>query len=574
MKTFFKNIFTSCLGSLVAITAIFSIFLLLIFIYSQKNNTPNEGILHIPLDGTVSEYSQVSFNIDNFSLNPSGYTLWDFRNKLSAAAEDKNIRGIYLELKSAEVSHQMAEELIYYLKEFKKSGKRIFAYADYYDQNSYMIATVADSIFLNPNGGVDLKGYAIFSPFFKAILDKYDIDINIYYAGKYKAATEPYRLEEFSEDNRYQLKEYLNNLHDNLIDNISVNRELSPGKVAEIVSKANSYDARYMLDEGIVDGIKYKDEIHGLLDNEWETDELINFHQYRIKQPHSRNASTAIVFAEGQIIWGKGGPGTISNDDYAEIFKTIRNDKKIDKVIIRFNSPGGNGFASDNLHREITLLKQEGKKVYASFGSMAASGAYYMAAACDTILAAKTTLTGSIGVYLMLPTFERFINEELGITFDSVGSAAHSLSYTPFLSISDDEKNKLISQTDKLYDQFLVRVSNGRDISIDSVQQLAQGRLWTGEDAKEKGLVDGTKLFEEALKEVIDEKDLKVNHFKVFPEQKFSFADALMKNNLGNVKFFEKLDFAQKLIKSIDFQDVMKSPTPKMSLPFQMFVRK
>lgn len=563
MKSFLKKIAASCLGTLGAFFFIAILAIMVIAIISNKESSPNKGILHIPLDGQITDFSQNSFNLSQIGLSTTNTSLWELRNKISAASKDKKIKAIFLEIKNPKIGQAAATELMEYFEMFKQGGKKIYTYGDYFEQNSYLLSLASDSIFLNPNGGVNLKGYAIYAPFFKSILDKFNIDVNVFYAGKYKGTTEPYRSTEFSEENKYQLRKYLTTLHNRLIYEIASKRNIQEPKVQSIINEHVAYDSEYMLKRNIIDRTLFYDEFESILERDFNTKSLVPLKDYKPKRKKAKGDKIAVVFAEGDINWGYGSAGSIGHQSFIKEFRKIRENKKIKAVIVRLNSPGGNGFASDLLHREIELTKKAGKKVYASFGSIATSGAYYMAAACDSIFTSSNSLTGSIGVYIMLPTADQFINEQLEINLDSVASSENAIPYTMAFPINEAEQKRLKDHTNRLYQQFIRKVSEGRSIEIDSVHEIAQGRLWTGKDAVEIGLADEIKTLEEIILFVKSKSGFEDLGLAIYPEQKMSFSNEILANRMAN----SKLLLNNEISKYIDFQSLMLEPQPLMKIP-------
>lgn len=572
MKVFFKNVFSSCLGSILAF-ALVTLFGIFLFSYYNNKDKPNQsGLLHLKIEGDIAEYGSPSLNLSQLPHSSGNTSLWDIRNKLKAASQDKKIKGIFIEVRQNNLTQALSSEIISYLEEFKSSGKKIFSYSNYYSQNGYLICSIADSIFLNPNGGVDLKGYGMYAPFFNQIFEKLDVDINIYYAGKYKGSTEPYRLDRFSDENKFQLRTYLQQVHDYLVTNIAENRSVSPTKIQSIIEKPKPYDAEIMKNYGLIDDLLYYDQFENTLESNFGTRSLVNFSEYKIKEKKVKKGNLAIVFAEGSINWGTGS-SSIAHEDYTKIFSEIRKDENIKVVLLRLNSPGGSGYASDLLHREIELLREAGKKVYASIGAMATSGAYYMAAACDSIYAAENSLTGSIGVYIMIPTFDRAIKNNLHLTVDSVTTSKNTIAYNALFPLSENEEENLTYKTDQLYSQFLSKVAKGRQMDKDEVHKIAQGRLWTGKDAQRIGLVDKIENFDKTLVHITSIHDLDINSARVYPQNNKSLPEQILSQNIGNLSFLNSDEL--KLIKSkgFDIQILTEKPSPQMSFPFPFYVR-
>ncbi|WP_235297022.1 signal peptide peptidase SppA [Portibacter marinus] len=561
MKSFLKSFIASCLGTLVAIGLIIFIGFIIVSSYTKQAKNNQSGILHIPFSGTIADYESNRLDLASFNFGSSGLTLWELRKKINSAAKDPNIKAIFLELKTVQMSQQMISELSVLLQNFKKEGKKIFAYSDYYEQNAYLLSTFADSIYLNPNGGVSLKGYAVFSPFFDSLLEKWDIDLHVYYAGKYKSSTEPYRLDSFSLDNQEQLRAYLSQLHSNLVTWVFQNRGIPETKVEKILNMYQDYNSEVMQANGIVDRIIYRDEVIDLLDREYDGEELVKFDQYKGSVPNT-SKEVALVFAQGEIIWNNTGTGGISHGEYSDIFKKIREDDEIKTVILRIDSPGGNGYTSDLLHREVILLKEAGKKVLSSFGTYATSGAYYMACASDSIYATDNSMTGSIGVYIMLPTFEQFLAEHLEIGVDTILGSENGLAYTPLVKLTDQQEKSFQAQTERLYDLFLEKVANGRDMNVEEVNEIAQGRIWNGQDALKKNLIDELLTLDELVNRFTQDKSP-----QVYPEQKLSLTQELIENNLGKLANADLYQIKWMNDKVLEFQKLMEKPAPLMRVP-------
>lgn len=570
MKSFIKNTASSCLGSLLAFLILAIIIGIVVSTYTAKNKPNQRGILHIPLQGNIQDFSTANFNIKRLDFSTAALSMWDLATKIKYAIDDPEINGIYLEVKSVQITQQTATELARLLKQFKASGKMIYAYSYYYEQNAYLLSSIADSIYLNPNGGVDLKGYALYGPLFKTLLDTLDIDVNIYSAGRYKSGIEPFKFDSFSAENKFQYRTYFDQLRAILVQNVSENRLLSQQEVDTVIKAENSYDVDFMLKNKIVDRLLYDDEFDALLKRDFNNSDLVPISTYEIKGPTSKNANTAIVFAEGEIMWGPERFGTITYESISKSFKAIAKDEKIKNVILRINSPGGNGYTSDLIHREIQVLKNKGKKVYASLGPYATSGGYYIAAACDSIFAEENTLTGSIGVYIILPNISRFLTNKVNVTVDSIATDKTAIPYTPFLSISEEQGQQFMKNTEKLYDQFLDRVSKGREMSKDSVHEIAQGRVWSGKDAIQIGLVDDNIGLWKLIQITAGEE----GSVQVFPKDNSSLIEQFFAEGLSKVKFAKSKTLFDLSSKIIDLQDIMKNPAPEMKIPVDFFVIK
>lgn len=499
-----KNFFTAFLGSCLGIVAVFGLGILLLFAMgisgAMKQETYSKNtVLKLKLEDFIPEKTDnVSQNASLFSGVKESIGLRRILKLLDAAAKDNKISGILIENNSVGVGQATLLSLSDGLSRFKESGKFIYSYADNHSQSSYFLCSVADSMFLNPQGGVDLKGFGAAIPFFKNMLDKIGVDMNIFYAGNFKSATEPFRLTEMSEYNRLQTREFLTGMENIMLDRISANRKLPREKLIQVMAGLEGRTGKRALENKLVDQLMYKDELDELMIKKLGLKEnqkvkylsLAKYDHMADVESEDGKDKIAIVHAEGEILYGSDEPGIISEKRYLGMLSKIRKDDKVKAVVLRVNSPGGNAMTSDMIWRELERIKEAGKPVIASFGDYAASGGYYIAAGADTIVAQPNTLTGSIGVFMMFPNATRLMNEKLGINFDTIKTHEFSTGFSPFNNLSEKEKALLQESTLDIYDLFIDRVSKGRKLSVDSTKAIAQGRVWTGKKAAEIGLVD------------------------------------------------------------------------------------
>lgn len=507
MGQFFKFLFASCLGTALALFLMFWIgFAVLVGI--GKSATQKEAVSVKP-----NSVLDLDFKVDipektnNTPLNPFDMEqedvvgLQDMVKTLDKAKTDANIKGIYLNLTDLPAGKATAATLRKALLDFKSSGKFIIAYANYYSQDGYYIASAADSILLNPVGGVDFRGFASVIGYYKGMLDKMDVDMKIYYAGKFKSATEPFRADKMSPENRTQVREYINAMYDNFIRDIASSRRIPEDQLRRIADAYEGKNAAGALKSGLVDRIAYEDEAFDLIRSKLGIDKKDKLNRLSIEEyfkakgkgtDFSSKDKIAVVYAEGTIMDGENGdPGDVYDGKYVKLLRKIRNDDKVKAVVLRINSPGGSVLASENIYREIELLKKAGKPVVVSMGDLAASGGYYIACLADSIFAEPNTLTGSIGVFAAFPHLQRTMKENIGITFDTVRTGKYSAFGTPFVQFSAEEDKLIQARIDETYEDFLNKVARGRKKNRDEVNEVAQGRVWTGQKALEIGLVDG-----------------------------------------------------------------------------------
>jgi len=390
------------------------------------------------------------------------------------------------------------------IKSFKESGKFCYAYGDYFTQSGYIIASVADSVFLNPNGFIDLRGMGVEIPYYQGLAERSKISFDVYYAGKYKSAIEPYYRKEISPENRYQTREFLNDFINHMSSEIEDNRSLNQETVLGALRNFETDNPETCLSLGLIDQVSYEDQLEDRLKKLTDTEKLslVTLEEYYANSPSSSSSGRdriAVVYAEGGIDQFGDNKGAISVERYEEDLDRISKNDKVKAVVLRVNSPGGSAFASDVLWNKIEKIKEEGKVVVASFGDYAASGGYYIACGADYIVSEPTTLTGSIGVFSMIPNFSGFFKEHLGVNYDTISTGNHNFIYSSFTPKSEADNLKLQRNTERTYHKFLSRVATGRSMEITQVNEIAQGRVWSGEDALQVGLVDSIGSLEEAI---------------------------------------------------------------------------
>jgi protease IV len=509
MKDFFRTMLGSCLGVLVA----FLLIVLLMFgigtMFSSESESKKditEGVLKLDFKNVIPEKTgnvETSFT----SAQPKAIGLREFVRLIENAKTDDKIKGIVLYGGDINMGQSTMLQIRNKLEEFKKSKKFIYSYADYYSQAGYIMSSVADSVFLNPNGGVDLHGLSMVTPYFKGLLDKLGVQFDIFYAGDFKSATEPFRRTEMSPENRQQTHEFLDGMLAIIKEKISKSRNISSTSLDAIMTNQEGRTASKSLDNKLVDRLIYWDQFEGLLKKRMKTDEddpnYISIDSYskaaNLTESGSVSNKIAIVFAEGDIVYNNPVKGSTDNKKYLKIFDDIREDDKIKAVVLRVNSGGGSALTSDLIWREVENLKKKGIPVIASFGDYAASGGYYIAAGADKIYSAPNTLTGSIGVFSMLPNFKKLANDKLGVTFDTIRTHTNAVAPNTVTALSEFDKKILTESTNEIYQQFLSRVAAGRKKSVEDIHKIAQGRVWTGIKGKEIGLVDEIGYLDDAI---------------------------------------------------------------------------
>jgi len=418
---------------------------------------------------------------------------------LRKAAEDENITGILLETGTMPSGWATADELRTALEEFKKSGKFIFSYADYMMmQEGYFISTAADAIWINPTAMVDFKGLAAEVTFYKEALAKLGVEVQVIRHGKFKGAVEPYLLDKLSDENRLQITAYMGSIWNHVVSVVSEKRGVPVERVMSLADSLAGYDSGLMAAAGMIDGTLYRDQ---LMDSIRKAADIadgkeinyVSMSKYsKVPAKHETKAGKekiAVLFAEGSIVMGEGDDTNIGGNRYADEMRKLRLDSTVRAVVFRVNSRGGNAIASDLIWREVELTSKV-KPVVVSMGNYAASGGYYIAAAADKIMASPVTVTGSIGVFGLIPNAEVLLENKLGIGSDIVRTNSHSDSPSLTRPLNDFERAAIQANVERTYSTFTGVVAAGREMRQTAVDSIGQGRVWSGSDAAGIGLVD------------------------------------------------------------------------------------
>lgn len=539
---FFKTFLASCLGSLVALIALFFILIMLmagvvagIMGGSEEQVIVSEkSVLHLDLDVQITEQQAENpfAGLPFPGAEPANVGLLPLKQAIKNAKSDPKIEGIYLNVTYPMTGFATLEEIRQSILDFRKSGKWVVAYADAMSEGAYYVASAADKVYLNPEGDVEFNGLAVEVTFFKKMFDKLEIKPEIFRVGQFKSAVEPFMLEKMSPENKLQLTEMINSIYDHVLTRVSDARGMEKSKLKEISDKMLVRNARLSVEHGLVDSLLYYDqvldELRGRLDLKDNAKvKFIKYNKYR----KSYTASTAVaanevavIVADGTIMMGTGDQGVIGGEAFASEIRRARENDKVKAIVIRINSPGGSFVASDIMWREVNLAAQK-KPVIASMGDYAASGGYYLAMACDTIVAQPHTITGSIGIFSVLFDASGLLNNKLGITFDDVKTGEYGDMVTISRPLTDAEKNVWQTRTEEIYETFTRKAAEGRHMTQDDVKQVASGRVWTGTQAKEKKLVDVLGGYNDAIE--IAAKAAGIDDYKVrlYPRQKPFFQE-------------------------------------------------
>jgi len=544
MKQFFKYFLASGLAYIVFGLILFLIIIgisSVIFEGPEPVSVERNSVLHLKFDQPISETSY--FQLEPTALKAVNVMgLNDIVRSIDYAAEDDKIKGIYLEPSFMSVGLGGLEEIHDALERFKKSEKFIVAYSEAYSQGGYYLASVADEIYVYPTGAMEWSGLSSEKMFFKQMLDKVGVEMQIIRGSnnKFKSAVEPYFLEKMSDANREQTEKYLFSFWDHWVAEISKARGVSVSDLNSFADNMIISSPAKAVDNKLATAVKYQDEVEGILKEKLSLTEkdklksvgLSDYMEYtktKLLVKNSGVKNIAIVYANGEIVSGKGTAEMIGSETTVQHLRKARNNDSIKAVVLRVNSPGGSALASDVIWREIELIKKSGKKVVVSMGDLAASGGYYISCNADRIFAQENTITGSIGVFGVVPNAQKLMNEKVGITFDRAKTNEHAdlMSFTK--PLTDEEYSVIQKEVDRIYDDFISRVAEGRGISKAMVDSIGQGRVWSGKDALSINLVDEIGGIEEAVAYAAELAKISNPRVMDIPKKKVDAAEEILK---------------------------------------------
>lgn len=576
MKQFFKFMFASFAGTL--LTLIVLLFLMIGMVSALVSMADKEQVKLKPNSILVADFKTPvldrgtknpfeNFDFSNFkSNNPIG--LNDILANIEKASKDPNISGIYLDLSGINSGMANLEEIRTKLVEFKESGKFILSYSEGYSQASYYLASVSDEIYLNPEGMIMFKGLSAQLVFLKNMLEKLEIETQIIRGpnNKFKSAVEPLMLDKMSEANREQTEKLLNSVWGNLISAISENRGISVAELNTIADELELSTASRALELKFVDGLAYKDEVLAKLREktglaEKDKIESVSMGKYTnatIDKPSRSRNKIAVIYAIGEITGGNGSETSIGSEDLSKTIRKAREDEKIQAIVMRVNSPGGSALASEVIRREVELAKKV-KPFIISMGNVAASGGYWISTNADYIFADPATITGSIGVFGVIPNMKGLFNNKFGITFDKAMTNKNADFIDVMEPLSPFQHAKIQEDVVRIYDDFTLLVANTRGLRQSFVDSIGQGRVWTGSDALELGLVDSLGGIEDAIAYAAEKAGIS-GDFKIteLPEQKDPFkmlieemggqtrTKTALKNELG--EYYEYIEFMHQAV--------------------------
>ncbi|MDB5152171.1 MAG: sppA, partial [Mucilaginibacter sp.] len=538
MKQFFKFVLATMVGVIIiSCIGVLIIVGLVVAASSDKHiDVDSNSVLHIAFNNSIPERTP------NNPLSGLGFLgidgdksigLNDILANIKKARTDNNIKGIFLDQSYMLSGQATTEEIRNALIDFKKSGKFIIAYSEVYTQGFYYLASVADKVYINPKGMFDFRGFSSQITFLKGALDKLGIEAQIIKVGTYKSAVEPLILTKMSDANRMQVNSYLGSLYDFYLTGISNSRKINKDSLFNLANNLSIQFPEDALKYKLVDGLKYKDEVLDELKERTDIAVKSDLHNVDLSDYTNSDAKDgdnkkdsknriAIVYASGEIGGGDGDDNSIGSEKISAALRKVRLDDKIKAVVLRVNSPGGSSLASDVIWREVMLTKKV-KPIIVSMGDLAASGGYYISCAADSIIAEPNTITGSIGIFAVIPNLQKLFNDKLGITFDGVKTGKYADLGNISRPLSPEEKAILQNTVNRGYDEFTKAVAEGRHKTQAYVNSIGQGRVWTGTQAVKIGLVDRLGNINDAIKSAAKKANIKNYKLVAYPEQKSFF---------------------------------------------------
>ncbi|WP_114940286.1 signal peptide peptidase SppA [Mucilaginibacter endophyticus] len=596
MKQFFKFVLATIVGVIISgiIIGVIGAGIIVGLIASAGSDktvdvSPN-SILYMSLKNQIVERTPNNplADLDFLGLNDNkSIGLNDILADIKKAKTDNNIKGIYLDESYMTAGQATTEEIRNALIDFKKSGKFIIAYAEVYTQGFYYLASVADKVYINPKGIFEFHGFSSQTTFLKGALDKLGIEAQIIKVGTYKSAVEPLFLTKMSDANKLQVTSYLGSLYDHFLTGISKSRGVSKDS---LFSYADNMRIQFPEDAyklKLVDGLKYKDEILDDLKKRTGTDLKDDLKSVDLKD-YAKNKTDdsddkeddsssknriAIVYASGDITGGESDDNNIGSETLSKALRKARLDNKVKAVVLRVNSPGGSSLASDVIWREVKLIHEK-KPIIVSMGDYAASGGYYISCAADSIIAQPNTITGSIGIFAVLPNMQKLFNDKLGVTFDGVKTGKYADLGDISRPLSPEERLILQNSVNHGYDEFTKAVADGRGKTQAYINSIGQGRVWTGEQALKIGLVDRLGNINDAIASAAKKAKIKNYNIVNYPEQKSIFSKVgsglsaevqtrMVKNELGeNYRIYQQIKGITQMMR-----------TPQARLPYDLVIK-
>ncbi|MCX2574843.1 signal peptide peptidase SppA [Pedobacter sandarakinus] len=588
MKDFFKYLFASMLGFFLSMVIIFIIIGVIIVgaiasVDSDKSVTvANNSVLFLNLDQAVTERTPKN-PFGNLPIvggdEKDGIGLNDLLKSLKRAKTDDNIKCLYLSVSSPNAGFATMREVRNALIDFKKSHKKIIAYSEVYTQGAYYLASVADKIYLNPEGALEFKGFSSELTFFKGTLEKVGVEMQVIRVGNYKSAVEPFILDKMSDYNRKQVTAYVGGLYNTFLADIAQSRAIQKDSLYKIADDFKIQQPKDALNYKMVDGLKYKDqileELKGLSGRtRGENVRTVSINDYAINNTESGSGSdkVAVIYANGEINGGEGNDNQIGSERISRAIRKARLDDNIKAIVIRVNSPGGSALASDVIWREVVLAKKE-KPVIASFGDVAASGGYYIGCAADSIFVQPNTITGSIGVFGIIPNFQNLMTNKLGITFDGVKTGKYADIMATNRPMTPGERFIIQNELNRIYDGFITRVADGRKKSKAYIDSVGGGHVWIGTDAVQIGLADRIGSFNDAIRAAAKKAKLKDYKVVEYPDV-VNPLKSFMAESTDKIKtYYTKQELGDQYFLYQQMKKVISSSGIQARMPFEAVIK-
>lgn len=588
MRDFFKYLFASMLGFFLSMVIIFIIFFVVIVgvissIDEDKSVTvANNSVLFLNLDQAITERTPKN-PFGNLPIvgggEKDGIGLNDLLSSIKRAKTDDNIKCIYLSVSSPNAGFATMREVRNALIDFKKSHKKIIAYSEVYTQGAYYLASTADKVYLNPEGALEFKGFSSELTFFKGTLEKVGVEMQVIRVGNYKSAVEPFILDKMSDYNRKQVTAYVGGLYNTFLTDISQSRDIQKDSLYKIADDLKIREPQDALNFKMVDGLKYKDQIleelkgiSGRTKDESVRTVTINDYAKNGLETGSGKDKIAVIYANGEISGGEGNDNQIGSERISRAIRKARLDDDIKAIVLRVNSPGGSALASDVIWREVLLTKKE-KPVIASFGDVAASGGYYIGCAADSIFVQPNTITGSIGVFGIIPNFQNLLTNKLGVTFDGVKTGKYADIMATNRPMTEGERFIIQNELNRIYSGFVSRVADGRKKSKAYIDSIGGGHVWIGTDAVQIGLADRIGSFNDAIKAAA--KKAKVKEYKVveYPDV-VDPLKSLVNEGSDKIKtYYTKQELGDNYFIYQQIKKVMASSGIQARMPFEAVIK-
>lgn len=536
------------------------------------------SVLMLKLDYMIAERTSKNpfeqFNFNTFESNKTT-GLNDILKAIKGAEENENIKGIYLNLSVSPNDYATLEAIRTELINFKKSKKFIVAYSELLEEHSYYLASVADEIFLNPSGELLMDGFSSTTPYLKGMFNKLGIEPQLIRHGKFKSAGEPLIADKMSDANREQTEAYLGSMYDNFVNAIATSRKKSAVEIKEMIDNLSIQSPEDAKRLGMITGVMFEDQVQDFLIKKVGVDKFDDIDMVSAAEvaktvkgePYSVKEKIAVIYCIGDIVSGKGDGQTMGSTTIVESLRKAKNDSNIKAVVLRINSPGGSAMASDVMWREVVLTKKV-KPVIVSMGATAASGGYYIAAPADVIVAEQNTITGSIGVFALLVNAQKLIEEKLGVNMETVKFGQYADMGTANRALTKAEQAILQKYIDRIYTDFITKVAQGRKLTLQQVDSIAQGRVWSGSDAKKIGLIDEFGGLNKAIQIAAQKVKLKEYRISTFPEQKEPFEQFMesigeeASTYMAKQKFGQHYEWYSQITKLLKYEGMqMRMPT-------------